>query len=85
MLREKELGMEREEKASLESNQSKRCQLRNIKKFSCLGVLKCEVSAAVERCQETEIPDHLHLFGRDRPVGKRMSDATGKYKEKRCQ
>lgn len=42
-------------------------------------MLKCKVSAAVQHCQETEIPDHLRLFGRDHPVGKKMYDATGKY------
>lgn len=43
-------------------------------------MLKRKVSAAVKHCQETEIPDHLHLLGRDRPVGKKMCDATGKHR-----
>lgn len=43
-------------------------------------MLKRKVSAAAKHCQETEIPDHLHLLGRDRPVGKKMCDATGKHR-----
>lgn len=43
-------------------------------------MLKRKVFAAVKHCQETEIPDHLHLLGRDRPVGKKMYDATGKHR-----